>query len=265
MEPEEERYDILDTINEVARGKRTSDADAIIPRSTSTSGLHVTRLNVVPPSILRTTTRCTDTLPKSPDPPCSGYIRDRPRINVTRLNVTPPSILGEDSITMSDAFADLELVGTVLTSDDGGMSSYESTNYSGLTPSGGGCGPNIFEQSRGILNRGGAAIMNTMNGKRSVDPDASAIVSDDDADDDDDVAIHRPWKGRWEDDRRSNANSNNAKDDRSSTTKSRAISPRWGSDGSNYDPDSDWDVDDAEVEYDAHDVDAFEARPRRFR
>lgn len=164
----------------------------------------------------------------------------------------------------SDAFADLEPLAMV-TCDDGGMSSYDSTKCSVLAPSGVGCGSNsILERSRGILARGGAATTTAASAKRSVDPDASAFVSDDDADDDDDVAIRRPWKGRWKNDRRYYyATSDTARDDRGPTTTPRAVSPRWESDGSNYDPDSDWDADDAEVDSVPHDEDAFVARPRR--
>ena len=61
--------------------------------------------------------------------------------------------------------------------------------------------------------------------------------------------------GKWNDDRHANAANN-----RSPT--SRAILPWCSSDGSNYDPDSDWDVDDTEVEYDSHIEDVFEARPQ---
>jgi hypothetical protein len=254
MEPDEEKYDILDAINEVAKGKRSLNTDTNIPGAKLTT--RIERFHVAPPSILRTTTRHTTPSPVSPDPPgdCLPGNMTSPRLHVTRLNVVPPSILGDDWTMVSDVFADLEQVGMVM-KDDNSSSAYGSTNYSGPTPAGG-CGPNIFQQTRAIFSNRVVCRKKYSSG----DPDTMdtmAIVSDDEEDnrtddeEDDDMAIRRPWKGKWDADRYANNNR---------STSSGAKSPLC-SDGSAYVPESDWDVDDTEAELCLHIEDVFEAKP----
>ncbi|KAL3769957.1 hypothetical protein ACHAW5_010031 [Stephanodiscus triporus] len=229
LEPEEEEYDILDAINEVARGTGSTNIDTTLPGFKS-----ISRLNVVPPSILRTTTRCTTSSPVG--------------------NV-------DDYLTMKSA--DLK--------PDSPSYAYGSTNNTG------GCGSNILQQTREILPSrlvcrkqdppvdGERPSLSSSSKKKkkwnlfsSGNPDTAAIVSDDeehnrtDDEDEDDMAIRRPWKEKLDDDRYANYNQRSS---------SRSISP-WCSDGSNYDPDSDWDVDDNEVESISYNEDIFEAKSR---
>jgi hypothetical protein len=244
-EPEEESYDILDAINEVAKSKRSSIADANISGSMLTS-----RLNVLPPSILRNTNRCTTPIPVSPDPPGKGRPGDK----------TPNVLVEDESTMMSDVFFNLESVGMVMMKDDIGSSLPDSTNYSEPTEAGG-CGSSIYRFTREILSdrlvgrkqdppEGVIRPSSPPSVKEFsyVNPDTTTIISDDE--DDDEKAISRPWKGKWDADQ-------NANKKRGSS--SREIS-RGSTDGSNYDPDSDWDVDDTEMEYVLPLEDVFEAR-----
>lgn len=75
--------------------------------------------------------------------------------------------------------------------------------------------------------------------------------------------MSRPWEGKWGGGNRSSSVS------QSPSKRSRAgrVSPMTNgsyhegvSDGSNYDPDSDWDVDDTDVEIGAHQGDIFKAK-----
>jgi len=244
-EPEEEKYDILDAINEVAKGKRSSSADANISGSKSTS-----RLNVLPPSILRNTNRCTTPTPVSPDPPGKG----RPG------NKTPTVLVEDESTMMSDVFFNLESVGMVMMKDDIGSSLPDSTNYSEPSVAGG-CGSSIFRRTREILSDRlvgrkqdppeGVKRPSSPPSEKEFsygNPDTTAIISDDE--DDDEKAISRPWKGKWDADQTANKKRGSS---------SREFS-RGSTDGSNYDPDSDWDVDDMEMEYVLPIEDVFEAR-----
>jgi len=226
-EPEEEKYDILDAINEVAKEKRSTNIDTTLPGFKS-----ISRLNVVPPSILRPTTRC-----------------------------TTPSPLGnvDDYLSMnSDVFADLKPA-VIVMKDDSPSSAY-------------GCGSNILQQTREILpsrlvcrkqdppvdgeRPSSSSSKKKWNLFSSGNPNTTAIISDDEednrtySDDEDDTAIRRPWKEKLDADRYANYNQRSS---------SRSISP-WCSDGSNYDPDSDWDVDDNEVESISYIEDVFEAK-----
>ena len=151
-EPEEEKYDILDAINKVAKDKRSTNIDTTLPGFKS-----ISRLNVVPPFILRTTTRCT-----TPSP--VGNVDDYLSMN-------------------SDVFADLKPAGIVM-KDDSPSSAY-------------GCGSNILQQTREILpsrlvcwkqdppvdgERPSSSTKKKWNLFSSGNPNTTAIVSDDEED-----------------------------------------------------------------------------------
>jgi hypothetical protein len=82
------------------------------------------------------------------------------------------------------------------------------------------------------------------------------IVSDDEDDSEMDLeeetsSIHRPWKDRWNMDPYANQ------------TSSQRLTCSTPESGSNYDPDSDWDVSDTEVDFVVVDEDIFATRNLR--
>eukprot|EP00580_Thalassiosira_gravida_P020026 CAMPEP_0201664598 /NCGR_PEP_ID=MMETSP0494-20130426/6004_1 /ASSEMBLY_ACC=CAM_ASM_000839 /TAXON_ID=420259 /ORGANISM="Thalassiosira gravida, Strain GMp14c1" /LENGTH=1236 /DNA_ID=CAMNT_0048143389 /DNA_START=714 /DNA_END=4424 /DNA_ORIENTATION=+ len=92
------------------------------------------------------------------------------------------------------------------------------------------------------------------------DPE-SAVVSDNenDGDDEHDQNVYRPWKGKWDNDPFANRY---IKGSRTRTVSPISSPSAFDSvDSSNYDPDSDWDVDDTEVDFSGSVEESFVASP----
>ena len=214
---------ILNAIGEVARRTRTADEDAYIPRN---------------------------------DPPGD-------EVFVTSKKDDPPGddlfVSQDDDTTLeTDIFSGLRTIHD----DDGTSSTY------GVTPMG--CGSNIIQQTkefflckqvriRGQQHQASLYMKNkssdcnypfstdSNNPKAHDSSNTPPIVSDDEYDSEIDLEeedsssamIQRPWKDRW--------NTDPSLNQTSSQRVMLCSTPE--SSGSNYDPDSDWDVSDTEVDF----------------
>jgi len=262
-EPEEDiSHAILDAISEAARSTRSLKKDNYFPVADPTSN----RSYVVSSSSSISTL--------SPvDPPGD--------ITLTSNNDT------------TDNFAELRTVETDVFSGLHTASVVEDDRLSDYAAAHAGCGNKFLQQTKEILPKrslvckqgrsngdlagGGQASPSEALKKKwnllssTISPQCSSgqrnpdttLVSDSEEDDDNDVDeqnVSRPWKAKWDDD--PFANNGNA----ANGTRMRMVSPRVSPatfdsmDGSNYDPDSDWDVDDTEVEFGSLE-EAFDASP----
>ena len=265
IEPEEEVYEhhhhgILKAINEVARSTKSTQS--------STGGAPLKPDSFVP--VVRSPSPRTNVVSPSSIPPKRRSRVDPPGVITLEDNMEDPSELFAEftrtrSTDTGDVFADM-------TVDGGG----EVATRGGYV----GCGSNILQHTKEMLPQRSLTCHDDTGGRRTPtqgmekkrwNPFSSGIsnnkqsgrypytnaISDDDetSDEEDEVNnVSKPWKAKW--------NTDPFTSNQCSTTL-REVSPTIDNnvDGSNYDPDSDWDVSDAEVDIvEDHGEDAFEAK-----
>lgn len=248
------------------------DENSINPSEEAKSGIHKADqegvnfshgiLNAIGEAAKRTQSSTEEVAYIPNDPPGDeGY--------VTTKKDDPPGddifVSKDDATIETDVFSGLR---NDVQEDDGASSTY------GATPIG--CGSNIIQQTkeiflckqvrlRGQQQQQASSIMKTTsyrssstesNPKEYYSTNTPPIVSDDEDDSEIDLeeetsSIHRPWKDRWNMDPYANQ------------TSSQRLTCSTPETGSNYDPDSDWDVSDTEVDFVVVDDEMFATRNLR--
>lgn len=245
-------HNILHAIGEAARSTASSKSlikDSYIPREEIPS----TRSDVVSPSSSVSAARdCGSPPPLSLDPP-----GDLPVDPPGDPPIDPPGNAG-------DAVAGILAEWTVKAdAAPGTMAEVDDNGLSGADRAG--CAIALIEQARESLpirslawkqGSADAAIMapsseatankwnllSSKTPKSSLDPDVAVLVSDDE---DDGAVVSRPWKDKWDNDPFTG----------DACAGMRMVSPIMSSvmtdntDSSNFDPDSDWEVDDTSVDF----------------
>ena len=273
-EPEEEKYGIIGTINTAAKGNRS-------PEHLRNKSLP----NVVTPtqSILRNTARYNASPvnvsrdPQDNDPPPSGSCFTASLDEMTRLKPAGRVISDENdsSIMGGSSMYDETVVHQLHDECESSPSTVPSYDF-GLEERGRKArqesdtlktklesiiGRAARSMSPGLVRSGQQRQEKRRNKK---DSDTKALISDDEGEDD---SMSRPWEGKWGGGNRSSSFSRSPSTSPSKRSRAGRVSPMVNgsyqegvSDGSNYDPDSDWDVDDTDVEVGAHQEDIFKAK-----
>ena len=273
-EPEEEKYGIIGTINTAAKGNRS-------PEHLRNKSLP----NVVTPtqSILRNTARYNASPvnvsrdPPDNDPPPSGSCFTASLDEITRLKPAGRVISDENdsSIMGGSSMYDETVVHQLYDECESPPSTVPSSDF-GLEERGRKArqeSDTLKTKLESIIGRAARSMSPGMvrsgqqrqeKRRNKKDSDTTALISDDEGEDD---SMSRPWEGKWGGGNRSSSVSRSPSTTPSKRSRAGRVSPMVNgsyhegvSDGSNYDPDSDWDVDDTDVEVGAHQEDIFKAK-----
>jgi hypothetical protein len=274
-EPEEEKYGIIDTINTAAKGYRS-------PEHLRNKSLP----NVVTPtqSILRNTARYNPSPvnvsrdPPDNDPPPSGSCFTSSSDDITRLKPAGRVISDDNNSSLmggGSSMYDETVVHQLYDETEFPPSTVPSSDFGVLEERGRKArqeSDTLKTKLESILGRAARSISPGMvrsgqqqrqeQRRNKKDVDTKALISDDEGEDD---SMSRPWEGKWGN--RSSSVSRSPSASPSKRSRAGRVSPMVNgsyhegvSDGSNYDPDSDWDVDDTDVEAGAHQEDVFKAK-----
>jgi len=266
IDPEENNmsHGILRSISEAARNTPVSilKTDSYVPVEESN------RSNLVPPTSTISTARDAGLPPSSVDPP--GHVTSlKPDDSESDVfaglrTVTPDdfSRLNTRSVVADDVLSSYAAAHTGCTNTFANQTKENFTKSSLMCKQGRNDDDVAGAQtaSSGISKTKWNSLSSKLPSPCLRDP-GSAVVSDneDDGDDEHEQNVSRPWKGKWDSDPFANRYIK--------SSRMRAVSPISSPtafesvDSSNYDPDSDWDVDDTEVDFSGSVEESFVASP----